>query len=635
MMLGILDTSSSSCNVCHIAMARKQVHYGASCCFSCRAFFRRNSLREDLSLCKQDGTCLISFIDRKSCTPCRYDKCLRVGMRKEFIAQVGGKRKRLKRSYEFENGKVKPIFQEPNSDFPLSQYCDEEASISHKRSVAVTISGDEEIPENYSSKHAKSAGKNEVDQPKMLIDDTSDTQSKMKTLEDLNFLENESQIDPDTGELITKLPSSDILDRFGKSIAQNVENPSTLGHSGYNFSPERSEGVFKVNCILSEKDNLIKSENIEIQESSSPLNTTDNILQFQNRHKKEKDHFVNSSSTDHILHYIHKKFKKRCNITVPANNQYPCQDEYMSIQNVKLNLQEENKRENLELTIIAKSPIPQKQNRKSVIVSRKSVIQPLFQKCNINEMTEDEDLVDGDISMVISLSIHELENIYTLEEESYLDHVLNLFDEKWNSVTLDEQTLHQTMNYCQTGIAEIVPVDYFQTINFYLRERLLGFLFSLNDMENLTCERQFHLLRKNISSIRILMQVLSYSLNDSDAETRFMFSKKDRKKLGPANLSIKPITITELTKWAPIPSNKKQIFMTRNQSLSSPFLKDKKIFVLMLMILLFEDKSDSHVNNISAQYWTMLKRYLEKRTAMLDINKAMFALEKLSISLNE
>ena len=71
--------------------------------------------------------------------------------------------------------------------------------------------------------------------------------------------------------------------------------------------------------------------------------------------------------------------------------------------------------------------------------------------------------------MVISLSIPELENIYTLEEERYFDQVLCLFDEKWNSVSLDEDTVYQTIHYCQTEITENVAMQYFQTMNFYLR----------------------------------------------------------------------------------------------------------------------------------------------------------------------
>jgi hypothetical protein len=103
-----------------------------------------------------------------------------------------------------------------------------------------------------------------------------------------------------------------------------------------------------------------------------------------------------------------------------------------------------------------------------VIVQRKSVIQSTVQK-------HDKDGSDGDVTedaqlkFVVSLKIRKLENIYTIEETKYFDQVLNLFDEKWNTFTLDEQTIYQTLNYSQTGISENVPMKYFQTLDFYLR----------------------------------------------------------------------------------------------------------------------------------------------------------------------
>ena len=106
--------------------------------------------------------------------------------------------------------------------------------------------------------------------------------------------------------------------------------------------------------------------------------------------------------------------------------------------------------------------------RKSVIVQRKSVIQSAVQKQDKDG--SDRDLKeDAQLKFVVSLNIQDLENIYTLEETKYFDKVLNLFDEKWNSITLDGQTIYQTLSYSKTGISENVPMEYFQTLNFYLR----------------------------------------------------------------------------------------------------------------------------------------------------------------------
>ena len=98
-------------------------------------------------------------------------------------------------------------------------------------------------------------------------------------------------------------------------------------------------------------------------------------------------------------------------------------------------------------------------------------------------------------------------------------------------------------------------------------------------------------MRKNIKNIQILVQILSYSLNCVDKEVRFMFSWVDHAKLGTEMQGKQQMTITQLTRWAPIPSEQKQMYITKMLTLSNPFLKDRKIFVMMLMILFFEDKT--------------------------------------------
>ena len=66
----------SECGVCQQIIQKARVHYEGVSCYSCRAFFRRNTQREDIPPCKERGQCVITYTDRKLCTDCRYQKCL-------------------------------------------------------------------------------------------------------------------------------------------------------------------------------------------------------------------------------------------------------------------------------------------------------------------------------------------------------------------------------------------------------------------------------------------------------------------------------------------------------------------------------------------------------------------------------
>ncbi|CAG2107969.1 unnamed protein product [Medioppia subpectinata] len=60
-------------------------NFGALSCEPCKAFFRRNALKNKFK-CRLGNNCSIDTITRRFCSKCRFDKCLAIGMRREFIA---------------------------------------------------------------------------------------------------------------------------------------------------------------------------------------------------------------------------------------------------------------------------------------------------------------------------------------------------------------------------------------------------------------------------------------------------------------------------------------------------------------------------------------------------------------------
>merc|ERR1719507_770305 len=87
----------AECAVCHQPIPKGRVHYGGGSCYSCRAFFRRNTQREELPTCKNGSSCRVTYQDRKQCSACRYSKCLTIGMRPELVLDANGKQERFKK----------------------------------------------------------------------------------------------------------------------------------------------------------------------------------------------------------------------------------------------------------------------------------------------------------------------------------------------------------------------------------------------------------------------------------------------------------------------------------------------------------------------------------------------------------
>ncbi|CAH2261800.1 jg14183 [Pararge aegeria aegeria] len=60
-------------------------NFNAISCESCKAFFRRNALVNKEFKCPFSNNCEITVLTRRFCQKCRLEKCLSVGMVKEFI----------------------------------------------------------------------------------------------------------------------------------------------------------------------------------------------------------------------------------------------------------------------------------------------------------------------------------------------------------------------------------------------------------------------------------------------------------------------------------------------------------------------------------------------------------------------
>ncbi|KZC05898.1 Nuclear hormone receptor HR96 [Dufourea novaeangliae] len=72
-------------------------NFNAVSCESCKAFFRRNALKNKDFRCPFTENCNITPVTRRFCQKCRLDKCFGIGMRKEYIMSEEDKvRKRQK-----------------------------------------------------------------------------------------------------------------------------------------------------------------------------------------------------------------------------------------------------------------------------------------------------------------------------------------------------------------------------------------------------------------------------------------------------------------------------------------------------------------------------------------------------------
>lgn len=76
-----LSNTKHLCLICGDRASGK--HYGVFSCEGCKGFFKRTIRKDIVYACRASGSCVIDTRQRNRCQYCRYQKCLRQGMKRE------------------------------------------------------------------------------------------------------------------------------------------------------------------------------------------------------------------------------------------------------------------------------------------------------------------------------------------------------------------------------------------------------------------------------------------------------------------------------------------------------------------------------------------------------------------------
>ena len=87
----------AECKVCAALIDKERVHYGGISCLSCRQFFWRETHGEEQKICQEAGKCVVNHWEQAKCRACRYQKCLAIGMKAELVLNTESKKKRFKK----------------------------------------------------------------------------------------------------------------------------------------------------------------------------------------------------------------------------------------------------------------------------------------------------------------------------------------------------------------------------------------------------------------------------------------------------------------------------------------------------------------------------------------------------------
>jgi hypothetical protein len=70
----------------------------------------------------------------------------------------------------------------------------------------------------------------------------------------------------------------------------------------------------------------------------------------------------------------------------------------------------------------------------------------------------------------IALNINDIENMFFSEEKNYVDRLSLIFNEKWQSISLGDEVISETIKFHQDDTKKQMSKEFFQGINMQLRQ---------------------------------------------------------------------------------------------------------------------------------------------------------------------
>jgi len=257
--------------------------------------------------------------------------------------------------------------------------------------------------------------------------------------------------------------------------------------------------------------------------------------------------------------------------------------------------------------------------RKSVIVragtnktSDSQLRNEKLDESNIIEIIDNTlELMPDAREMLKNLNFDMIQDIYTNEEENQVERLVRVWQDKWEEVNFGHHVINQYIRFCRQR--REIPSQCFKEVNLKIRERCLNFVSSLEEAEQITSEEKVALFRQNLDSAEMMVYVHAFNLETWSDELEFALGKQDKIQWMDRDSSIKGLPLSTIVTHMPISEVEKLELYKNLMSCMMTVVKDRTVFVLMWLIIIFsqeEDTASPTVLKINKSFSTMLRRHL-------------------------
>ena len=203
---------------------------------------------------------------------------------------------------------------------------------------------------------------------------------------------------------------------------------------------------------------------------------------------------------------------------------------------------------------------------------------------NENEENEVDKML---LNTMNSIDIKEIENMYTVEEQSYIMFMGHKFCKKWSEVNIGPKVMLDYIAFCKKQGP--LKKEMFRMVKKATKERFTRMVETTDEFQYLNTHDKFFLLKNNLEYADIvdIIRKLSFHQAFPEDDPFDSWGSDDRVMLDKLGLKLHQESMTEVLQKMPFDERLKQEFISLLSQCQLPILADPHVLSLMVVIVIF------------------------------------------------
>ena len=184
-----------------------------------------------------------------------------------------------------------------------------------------------------------------------------------------------------------------------------------------------------------------------------------------------------------------------------------------------------------------------------------------------------------------SIDIKQIENMYTIEEKSYIQFMGKKFRDKWCEVNIGPDVMQDYIAWCKKQGP--LSQEMFAVVSRATCERFTRMVETTEEFQDLNIHDKFYLLKSNLKYADTVTMIRKLSFLNPKDDYFNSWGAEDRIIWNDSGMNLNPESMSNILSEMPFDVKLKQQFISLLIECKLPILSDQHVFSLLVAIVIF------------------------------------------------